>query len=61
MRKRKPGGSIAIQMEGVSKNFGENHAVRDLSIEVHDDSCSHRNGRICRNGCLVEICRTQVR
>lgn len=35
MRKRKTSGSVAIRMESVSKNFGEYHAVRDLSLEVN--------------------------
>ncbi|WP_168121838.1 ABC transporter ATP-binding protein [Paenibacillus sp. HB172176] len=34
MRTGRTGGSIAIQLDGVSKNFGEYHAVSDLSLEV---------------------------
>jgi ABC-2 type transport system ATP-binding protein len=35
VRKGKPGGSIAIQLEDVSKIFGEYRAVRNLSLEVN--------------------------
>jgi len=35
MRAGKKGGTIAIQMDNVSKSFGDYQAVRNLSLEVH--------------------------